>query len=175
MLLGNGDGTFQAAQNFATANPTFVGHVAVADFNGDGKPDLVTANSASHNGSTASACFWATATAPSAPLRTTRAGSSPCPSSRATSTATAGPTSPWPTTIQRRLGAAQRRATGRPLPPSLRINDVTVTEGNTGTVNGDLHRHAVRRLRTETITVTLRHRQRHRHAGSDYTGRRPAR
>ena len=38
--------------------------VAVADFNGDGKPDLVAANYGSDN---VSACCWATATAPSRP------------------------------------------------------------------------------------------------------------
>jgi len=42
VLLGNGDGTFQAAINYtAGTNPQ---SVAVADFNGDGKPDLVVAN-----------------------------------------------------------------------------------------------------------------------------------
>ena len=42
VLLGNGNGTFQAQQTFATgSNPT---SVAVADVNGDGKPDLVVAN-----------------------------------------------------------------------------------------------------------------------------------
>ena len=42
VLLGNGDGTFQAAQTFAISNgaPT---SVAVGDFNGDGKPDLAVA------------------------------------------------------------------------------------------------------------------------------------
>ena len=42
VLLGNGDGTFQAAVNYAAgATPT---SVAVGDFNGDGKPDLAVAN-----------------------------------------------------------------------------------------------------------------------------------
>ena len=43
ILLGNGDGTFQAAVNFAAGkNPS---SIAVGDFNGDGRVDLVTANS----------------------------------------------------------------------------------------------------------------------------------
>jgi len=42
MLLGKGDGTFQAAQNIpAGTNPLLI---SVADFNGDGKPDAVLAN-----------------------------------------------------------------------------------------------------------------------------------
>ena len=42
MLLGNGDGTFQASRTSPPA-PALVS-VAVADFNGDGKSDLVTAD-----------------------------------------------------------------------------------------------------------------------------------
>ena len=42
VLLGNGNGTFQAKQPFDTGSGP--ASVAVADFNGDGKNDLVTAN-----------------------------------------------------------------------------------------------------------------------------------
>ena len=53
VLLGRGDGTFQPAQNFAAgSNPSAV---VVADFNGDGIPDLAVANAAYYQGpSTAS-------------------------------------------------------------------------------------------------------------------------
>ena len=47
MLLGNGDGTFQAAWNFGTG--VIPSSVAVSDFNGDGKPDLAVGNFASRN------------------------------------------------------------------------------------------------------------------------------
>ena len=49
VLLGNGNGTFQAKQSFGTGSMPW--SVAVADFNGDGKSDLVTTDK---NGNTAS-------------------------------------------------------------------------------------------------------------------------
>lgn len=50
VLLGNGDGTFQAAQSYASGGYTAVS-VAVGDFNGDGKTDLVVANQCQSSGS----------------------------------------------------------------------------------------------------------------------------
>src|SRR5215831_10388909 len=44
VLLGNGDGTFQAAINFGSGG-NVASFVAVGDFNGDGVQDLVVANS----------------------------------------------------------------------------------------------------------------------------------
>ena len=40
VLLGNGDGTFQPAQTFSLGS-TYPASIAVADVNGDGKPDLL--------------------------------------------------------------------------------------------------------------------------------------
>ncbi len=48
VVLGNGDGTFQAQQRFAVGgSPT---SVAVADVNGDGRLDLVTADGSYYSG-----------------------------------------------------------------------------------------------------------------------------
>src|SRR5262249_44184380 len=46
VLLGNGDGTFQAAKTYLTTSGT--NSVAVGDLNGDGIPDLVTADLRGH-------------------------------------------------------------------------------------------------------------------------------
>src|SRR5262249_43073271 len=45
VFLGNGDGTFQAPQKYATGRGP--DSVAIADLNGDGIPDLIVANGAS--------------------------------------------------------------------------------------------------------------------------------
>src|SRR5208283_4389884 len=43
VLLGNGDGTFQTAVNYSSGGYA-AASIAVADVNGDGKPDLLAAN-----------------------------------------------------------------------------------------------------------------------------------
>jgi hypothetical protein len=50
VVLGNGDGTFGAVADFPTGNSP--ASVAIGDLNGDGKPDLVTANSGITSSST---------------------------------------------------------------------------------------------------------------------------
>ena len=44
VLLGNGDGTFKKAKTYGTGGFDAIGSVAIADVNGDKKPDLVVAN-----------------------------------------------------------------------------------------------------------------------------------
>jgi uncharacterized membrane protein len=44
VLLGNGDGTFKKAKTYPTGGFDAIGWVAIADVNGDKKPDLVVAN-----------------------------------------------------------------------------------------------------------------------------------
>jgi hypothetical protein len=48
VLAGNGDGTFQPPAKFYVHGQTSL-QLTVADFNGDGKPDVATVNVNSHN------------------------------------------------------------------------------------------------------------------------------
>ena len=49
MLLGNGDGTFQAAVSYDSGGYYASTFVALGDVNGDGKPDLLVANECTSN------------------------------------------------------------------------------------------------------------------------------
>jgi hypothetical protein len=44
VLGGNGGGTFAAAANLGTGDPSMPFALSLSDFNGDGKPDIATAN-----------------------------------------------------------------------------------------------------------------------------------
>jgi len=52
VLLGTGDGTFQAARSYASGGSQ-TNFLAVGDFNGDGKPDLATAINYASGGNSA--------------------------------------------------------------------------------------------------------------------------
>ena len=67
VLLGNGDGTFQTAVTYGSGG-YWANSVAVADVNGDGKPDLLVANfcvSTAVVQTARWACCWAMVTEPS--------------------------------------------------------------------------------------------------------------
>ena len=49
ILLGNGDGTFQAPSTITTAPPAGITAIAVGDFNGDGKPDFAVLNQSTNS------------------------------------------------------------------------------------------------------------------------------
>ena len=76
VLLGNGDGTFQAAVNYAVGMDPVA--IVAGDFTGDGHLDLAVANQRRHlhRRPRCVACCWATATAPSSPPVNYAVGSS---------------------------------------------------------------------------------------------------
>jgi Calx-beta domain/FG-GAP-like repeat len=127
VLLGNGDGTFQAAQNYAGAG-------LVGDFNGDGSLDLLLGTSLlPGNGNDAG---------------TFPAGGGP---------QTVGDFNgdgrwDFANTYWVQLNDGIWDGPPSPLPPSLRINDVTVAEANTGTASATFTV-TLSAASTETITV----------------------
>jgi len=72
VLLGNGDGTFQAKQSFGTGAD--LRSVAVGDFNGDGVKDLVTADHSDWTASVLLGNGTTTTTAYFYCIRSTRGG-----------------------------------------------------------------------------------------------------
>ena len=71
LLLGNGDGTFQAQTVFPTGTSPYA--AAVGDFNGDGNPDLAISNFGSNNETILLDQVTSTATAVLTPVAVTGA------------------------------------------------------------------------------------------------------
>ena len=93
VLLGNGNGTFQAAVSFAAGSSASLRGGRGLQRRRQARPGR-----GQRRAATTSACCWATATAPSRPPSATPPAAGPPPWRWGTSTATASPTWPWPTT-----------------------------------------------------------------------------
>ncbi|MFM6677489.1 MAG: Calx-beta domain-containing protein, partial [Microcystis panniformis] len=135
VLLGTGTGSFGTATNFSVGNLPY--SVTVGDFNGDGKSDLAVANFFSNNVSV----LLGTGTGSFGPATNFFVGSFPRSvtvgdfnGDGKSDLATANPSNGGSISI---LLNADPTATVTITDPSisLTINDVTVTEGNSGTTN----------------------------------------
>ena len=171
VLLGNGDGTFQNASNYACDNYPL--SVAVADFNGDGKPDVVTSGYKFSNGNYNSppigvtSVFLGNGDGAFQAAQYTQAGSD-------TESLAAGDFNgdgrpdvavgdySGPLLVLLNTGDSV------PLPPSLKVNDVTVTEGNTGT-RAATFTVTLSAASTQTVTVAYATGNGTATAGSDYS------
>jgi hypothetical protein len=141
VLLGNGDGSLQAARSFTAAGAS----VTAADVNGDHALDLVLGGGTVYNLGSGSVLLGTGDGNFGPPITTTATGGylvvadfngDGRPDEALTHTTSA-------TTVTVLFnGGIWDGSPPPPLPPTLRIADVTVTEGNTGT-------------RTATFTVTL--------------------
>jgi hypothetical protein len=156
VLLGNGDGTFQAARNYAG------GSAVVGDFNGDGSLDLaVGASLLPGNGNDAgtfgpAAIGFAAFAAPVAVGDFNGDGR--------WDKAMAGY---WENLVSVQLNDGIWDGPPPPLPSSLRINDVTVTEGNTGTVAANFTV-TLSAASTESVTIAYATGNGTATAGSDF-------
>jgi Calx-beta domain/FG-GAP-like repeat len=168
VLLGTGTGSFGAAQNYTAGSQPQTDwgceSVTMADFNGDGRLDLVTANGDTGTVSvllgTGAGTFQppVSATADSWPYGVV-AGDCNGDGRPDVASANNGPNN---------VSVLLNDGIWPPLPPpSVSVNDVTVTEGNTGTVNATF---TVTLLYASHVDVTLHYDTANitAMAGSDY-------
>jgi len=96
VLLGNGDGTFQAAVTYGSGG-YYASSIATADVNGDGKPDLLVANQWTSNTNSSNGAIGVLINGTIAPTITTLTSSSNSLFSGASETFTATVAHGWPT------------------------------------------------------------------------------
>ena len=163
ILVGHGDGTFDAPISTSANGSSYPG-VAVADFNGDGKLDAVTTDAdagtvsvllGNGNGALTYAAAYPVGSSPSPVVVGDFSGDGRPDVAAAnyysnTVSVLFNDGGPW-----------------TPPPPSLRINDVTVTEGNTGTVAATFTA-TLSAASADPITVTYAAAAGSATAGSDY-------
>ncbi len=130
VLLGNGLGSFGAAQYYAAGSQPR--SVALADFNGDGKVDLATAN-----GDTGTvSVLLGTGTGSFKPPVSVSAGSYPLEVAVGNFNGVGGPDVASANSGSSNVSVLLNNGIWPALDaPSITINDVTVTEGNTGTTS----------------------------------------
>ena len=134
VLLGNGDGTFQTARNFAAGSASLVRGGGGLQRRRQARPGRGQLQAVA-----TSACCWATATAPSRRPRTSPPAAILSPWRWGTSTATASSTWPWRTaaTRQRRQRAAGQRRRHLPDRPELRRRRLVLSPWRSADFNGD--------------------------------------
>ena len=135
VLLGNGHGSFGAAQKYVVGAQPWA--VAVADFNGDGKADLMTADIGAHAGDVSVvSMLLGNGDGTFQRVRDYAAAISPLSVALADFNGDGLPdvavTNYYSSEVSVLVNDGNWPALGA---PSISINDVTVTEGNTGTVN----------------------------------------
>jgi hypothetical protein len=130
VLLGDGLGSFGAAQTYATGS--YPASVAIADFNQDGKPDIATANYSSQDVSVVLGRGDGTFSPPV----NSASGSYPWAVAAGDFNGDGWPDAVTANSSEGNASVLINDQTWIPVDaPSVSVNDVTVTEGNTGSVS----------------------------------------
>jgi hypothetical protein len=161
VVLGNGDGTFQAARDYATGLGSFG---AVADFNGDGKRDLMIIG---YSGTDSVGVLLGNGDGSFRSAQVYAAGSAPIAAAVGDFNGDGRPDLAVTNSSSNTVSVLLNDGDWTPHAPSLRIGDVTRTEGNTGTRAASFTV-ILSSASTETITVAYATADGTATAGSDY-------